>query len=308
MYMDFFPFLRYNNTMEYLFLLISVVSGTAKSAFSKLLSPHTRRLGGFGRINALLSLSACTVILTVGLLSHTLSHSPYTVLCGILFGVCTAAAQYFYLLAFTRGAVSVVTFIYACGFLLPTLAGTLVWHETLTPVTVCGVLLLLCAFLLCAGVGEQSTPGTKHRYGYAFLAMLCSGMIGILQKLHQTSSHRAEGNAFLITAFLVSAAISALLAAVGQAKDKAAEPLPPLPAKACLCALLSGIFIGAANDVNLRLSGLLPAAVCFPVTNGGVVVCAAVTGRLLFGEHLTRNGYRGILLGVIAIVLIGLGK
>ncbi len=305
--MDFFVFSRYNINMEYLFLCISVLSGTAKSAFSKILSPHTADPRTFGIINALLSFAAGCLVLLLGIRPQT--ASLYTVLLGTLFGICTAAAQYFYMQAFTAGTVSVVTFIYSCGFLLPTAAGTLFWNETLSPSLLSGVFLLLSAFFLCAaGKSTARTANRRRRgggYGLAFLAMLFSGLLGILQKLHQTSGHRAEVTGFLGCAFLVSSLLSLCISRIPVTSPAARTPLP---AKVIALSLLSGLFIGAANTVNLRLSGILPAAICFPVTNGGVVVLSAIAGRVLFRERLSKAAYAGIALGLIAILMIGLAK
>ena len=291
--------------IEYLFLSLSVVSGSAKSAFSKLLSPYSKTSEHFGITNAVLSMTAAAVLylLNGGDVDF---HRTHSIMLGVLFGICTTAAQYLYMRAMAHGSVSVVTFIYSCGFLLPTAAGTLFWSEPVKLPVVGGCLLLLFAFFLCGKKWEACD--VEKQIGclvYPFLAMICSGLLGILQKVHQTSLERAETGTFLVAAFLVSSVLSAAIALCGRTqKSEHTLPLARVSLLSCIC----GAFVGVANHVNLLLSGALPAATVFPITNGGVVVLSAILGRCVFRERLTKSAYVGIILGLFSIVIIGIFK
>lgn len=293
--------------IEYLFLSLSVVSGSAKSAFSKLLSPYSKTSAHFGFTNTVLSLTAAMILYLLNGGNVDTDHTK-SILLGILFGICTTAAQYFYMRAMAHGAVSVVTFIYSCGFLLPTFAGTLFWSEPLKLPVIGGCLLLLFAFFLC-GRKTDSVGAKKQRssgcIGYPLIAMICSGLLGVLQKVHQTSAERAETGTFLVIAFLVSALLSAVIALCGKTHQTDEKlPLARVSLLSCIC----GAFVGTANQVNLILSGALPAATVFPITNGGVVVLSALVGHVVFRERLSSSALSGILLGIVSIIIIGLNK
>ncbi len=297
--------------MHYLYIVLSVIAGSAKSTFSKILNPCTTSPRGFGLVNTLISVAAALVILFLnGWIQY---DKTYSLLLGILFGICTTAAQYLYMRAFSYGNVSVVTFIYSCGFLLPTAAGTVIWSEVLSVPVIIGCLLLLVSFLLCAkkttGDNGKSQSCFRNPKGvlYAFGAMCCSGMLGILQKLHQTSAEKDALGTFLCTAFGVSALISGLIA-VFPHHNKNVSGTECKPHRILFTAIVCGICIGIANHVNLILSGALPAALVFPITNGGVVVLSALVGRVVFRERLSPSALSGIILGIISVIIIGIYK
>lgn len=75
-------------------------------------------------------------------------------------------------------------------------------------------------------------------------------------------------------------------------------PLARVSLLSCIC----GAFVGTVNQINLILSGALPAAAVFPITNGGVVVLSALVGRAVFRERLSPFALSGILLGIVSIV------
>ena len=81
-----------------------------------------------------------------------------------------------------------------------------------------------------------------------------------------------------------------------------------IPIPMLFMTVICGVCIGIANHVNLILSGALPAAVVFPMTNGGVVVLTAVIGRIIFRERLSKTALSGIVLGIVSIIIIGIHK
>ena len=58
------------------------------------------------------------------------------------------------------------------------------------------------------------------------------------------------------------------------------------------------------NILNLKLAGLVPATLLFPVTNGGGIVLTTFLGGVLFKERLSLPQKIGILLGILAILII----
>ena len=68
--------------------------------------------------------------------------------------------------------------------------------------------LMLVSFLLAI---EKGTNEKKTSVKWLVLCIICfflQGGIGIMQKIHQTSPHKAELNAFLVIAFAVAFLIS----------------------------------------------------------------------------------------------------
>jgi hypothetical protein len=114
-----------------------------------------------------------------------------------------------------------------------------------------------------------------------------------MQKVHQSSEHRGELNAFLIIAFISSAVICALLAVVLKMRESKAaseEPKSPNCNKQfwiMLAIMITGGACAAANNkFNLYLSGVMDSAVFFPIVNGGGLVLTTLAAVLGAGAAL----------------------
>lgn len=59
--------------------------------------------------------------------------------------------------------------------------------------------------------------------------------------------------------------------------------------------------------MNLYLSGALPSILFFPIMNGGLILLSSLAGWIVFREKLTRSQIFSLLLGVVAVCLIGNG-
>ena len=70
-----------------------------------------------------------------------------------------------------------------------------------------------------------------------------------------------------------------------------------------LCGMASCIYI----RMNLTLSNMIPSAIFFPVSNGGMVILSTIGGKLFFKEKLNKIQISGILLGCVAVAITGCG-
>jgi len=70
-----------------------------------------------------------------------------------------------------------------------------------------------------------------------------------------------------------------------------------------LCGIAGCIYI----RLNVSLSKVIPGAIFFPVSNGGMVILSTIMGKILFGEKLKPIQMFGILIGLIAIIINGCG-
>ncbi|MBR7184234.1 MAG: hypothetical protein IKD37_01360 [Clostridia bacterium] len=288
--------------MEFLLLAASVAASTTRSLLSKWASSSADSLASFGRVNGVMSFFALIVITAYGLIAGMGGCSVFTVIMALLYAFFTLTAQLFYMRGLDCGDVSAVTFFYSCGFILPTFVGTFLYREPISLLRLVGIAVLVVAFWFCAG---KSSAGDRARgrawIGYAIAAMLSSGALGIIQKLHQSSAeYKGELGSFLVIAFAACTLASALMALIRSSakppEQTACNRFLPL----CIC----GLCIGAANILNLFLSGALPALVFFPVVNGGVTVAASVAAIFIYGQKITRRRAAGLILGVAAILLI----
>lgn len=292
--------------MEYIFLVVSMLSSTSRSLLSKRLSPFTSTLAGFGAVNSLISGTAFVLALVYCAAYGSFALSGLTLALGLLYAVFTVLAQLSYMRALAGGRVSSVSFFYSCGFLIPTAAGLIVWREVISPVGAIGILLLLPAFWFCGSKDVKEKKATENKGSawviWALAAMASSGAVGLIQKIHRTSESAGEVGGFLAVSMGASFVLSLLPLIFSGKSPKSFGMRKSDAAASAGC----GICVGASNIINLILTGLIPAVIFFPVFNGGVVVLSAAAARVFCGEKMTKKGLCGMIIGLCGIMLAAL--
>ena len=71
-------------------------------------------------------------------------------------------------------------------------------------------------------------------------------------------------------------------------------------ALACVC----GLCTFCMNFINLKLSGLLPSQLFFPLVNGSSIVLSSLMAVLLFKEKLNKKQLIGLVGGIASLILI----
>ena len=323
---------------SYIALPVAIALSCSKSLIFRGVSASKPNRRGFWFVNAV-SFAVATLALAAiaacggGLFENgRLKLSLATLLLAVPFALCTLGAQIFYIAAQGRGSVSLNTFLYSCGFIVPVVYGVAALHEAVKITQIAGLIVLIGAMYL------YLLP-KKGRFDKLWLALisaasLLSGAVGILQKVQQNSAQRAEADGFLIVTFALCAAISCALAiafkpacevapvsagndetlcetAVGEDvvqknTAKAARQIAAVgvSVKEAWLAVASGAVAAALNRVNLSLAGALPSMIFYPVFNGAVTLATGVAAFLICKEKLNLRQWLSLLLGIAAIALI----
>ena len=276
---------------------LSLFSNALQNAFGKSV---LKTLADCLAFNCLISLAATAVLLATGGVPRM--PSLFTLLLGIVFGLVTALSLVAHLSALSSGPMSYTVLIGSCSMLIPTFAGVLFWRETVHLSQVLGVALLVLAFYI--GVNPKKDSRITGRWLlFCSLAFLSSGAVGVMQKVHQSSSHRGELNLFLVIAFLTSTAAMALL--LPAVRRQGEVPAFRLRSRFSLMALACGVCTGLIHKINLYLSGVMPSILFFPLVNGCTILLAAVVANIVFHERPTRRQVASLLIGVAAVALVG---
>jgi len=255
--------------------------------------------------NAIVSLSCVMSFLIV---SAAPEISGFTLALGILFGTVTFVQLVFSLLAYESGPFSYTAVIISLSTVIPALSGYFIWNEKIAPVQIVGMLLMLLCFILSVDFSNKEKKTSKIWFLYVFLAFISTGLIGVMQKWHQSSDYKNELDGFLIIAFLFSFIYSvsgALIVYLLKKKKNTLNSLrqnlsPSFTALIILC----GICAAANNKMNLYLSGVIDSAVFFPVVNGGGMILSAIASLIIFKEKFTLQKWLGIAVGIISVILI----
>lgn len=283
-------------------LAASVVCGTAKNLLSKKGGRDFKGIRNTAKVNLITSIIAVGITLIFALLKGG-AEFPFGAEFFVLaacFAAFTFAAQGCFIVATENGSVATASLLYAYGFLLPTVFGTAFYGEKIGALRICGVVLIvLSAFI--SNAGDKCEKFNAKFTIFALSASLCSGGVGIVQKIFRNSAYKEFSESFLITGFCLLAVSSVVTVFACKNKDeKPAESVKNF----WLCASALGVCVGVANNINLFIAGALKSAVAFPVTNGGTIALSTVGSAVFYKEKLTAKKVVGVILGVAAIIMI----
>ncbi|MBQ8308625.1 MAG: EamA family transporter [Clostridia bacterium] len=234
--------------------------------------------------------------------------SLFTLLLGVIFGLVTTLQTVTMLKALQIGPMSYTSLITSFSTLIPTLSGVLFFGESIEAAHIIGIVLMLISFL-CAIEKRADEKETSVKWlALCCVAFLCTGGIGVMQKVHQRSVYKDELNAFLVVAFAVSFLCSAVMAIAYSKREKTA--LLPKTEKGKINGLLlggvalAGGCVAVNNKLNLYLSGVMDSAMFFPIVNGGGLVLTTLGAVLIFKERLSKKQWCGVVIGILSVILL----
>ena len=293
----------------WLLLAITLIAQTVATLLRRVFSDKVSSSNsGYNIFNA--AMSAICAVTLAACAGFTLECSNYTLISAIIFGIATALSCLFALKATGIGPLSYTTVIISSSTVITALSGCIFWGEQIKITQIIGIVLMM-ACLFCSVKKDEVTTRTSIKWLIlCIIALLFSGSVGIMQKIHQSSQHADELYAFLVIAFEASTVWSLVALVFSIKKEKGrifvknAGGSIAITLKTVLIAMVSGICSAACNAINLYLSGKMPSAVLFPILNGGSLVIVVVASMIIFKEKLSLKQWLGILLGVIAIPLL----
>ena len=214
----------------------------------------------------------------------------------LLAGV-NVACLYSGLKALTHTCLSVYsTFMMLGGMFLPSLGGILFFHEELNAPKIACCLLTLAALLLNTEKGNGRQAGMR----YCFAAFFLNGMVGVLSKIHQSSTGEhmtSSGFLFSYSLFSVGLVIPVLFL---HRRNR-------IPVRPTLHTSLHmggyGLANGAGNLLSLLALQTADASALYPLITGGVLLFSLIIGWLA-GEKSTRRGISTLLLSMTAVLIL----
>ena len=279
-------------------LTITLTASLLGNVFRKLYTDKYPSTGKSRHIFNLTSALSCALFLFI--LNGKLQLSAFTLFLGILFGLLTATQQIFLLKSLQCGPLSYTSLMMSFSTVIPAFSGLLFFGESIVPIQIIGMILMgICMFLSTNFEGDEKEKSIKWII-YCGVTFFTTGFIGLMQKIHQTSVHKEELGAFLITAFIISAIFSGICSlTTGEKAPKIIFRPAPL-----IIMILCGITAAIVNQLNLYLSGVMDSAVFFPIVNGGTLVLTVISSLIFFKERPTIKQWIGIFLGIVAVILL----
>ncbi len=183
--------------------------------------------------------------------------------------------------------------------IIPTMSGVFFGEGFSIPKLFVVVVLIFFIYLSLEKKGDAKI--NRRWLVFCSLTFIFQGSIGVLQKIHQSSVHKGETGSFLLLAFICSLIYSRIRAQKGFKELN-------FKRKHLLFAVLCGVCTFGMNFLNLRLSGVLPSQLFFPVVNGSAIVLSSIMSILLFREKLAKKQIVGLCGGIISLIAICLVK
>lgn len=241
------------------------------------------------------TLSYAICILLFGIIAISRGFSLFTIFLGVLFGVVTALSNYYKMQSLSCGPMHITLLITTSSMIIPTMSGVF-FGENFSVYKLILVFVLIF-FIYLSLEKKNSTEINKKWLIFCALAFVLQGSIGVLQKIHQSSEHKDEIGGFLFVAFICSIVYSHFRAKKGF---KALNFNRKLFIFAPICGLCTFLM----NFLNLRLSGLLPSQIFFPVVNGSAIILSSVMSVIIFKEKLTKRQIMGLCGGILSLISI----
>ena len=294
--------------MNGILLAVSVVMnllscGILRNDFCKKEIAGNADLNAFNSVSSLLSAATLAVIALVS--GSLCAPSAYTVVLGIVFGIATALCAILHMKALENGPLSYTSVICSCAMVIPALSGLMFFGEAVTALQYVGIVLMVISFV-CAVDKQNGEAGMSFKWMLLCLgSFLFSGSVGVMQKVHQSSPHKAELGIFLVIAFIASAAFSAILSMYYKKKGQPVTVLGGAKLKKfVIVSIVCGIGIALCNQINMYLAGVMEAIIFYPVVNGAGMLLTSAAGLIFWKEKLSAKQWVGLVTGAAAIFLL----
>ena len=242
-------------------------------------------------------------IVILFLYARTFAIHTTTLLLAALFGIDSSLCTILAVLSFRNGPMALTTLIGSAGSLLfSAILGTVLFKETVAPIQIAGIVLILVAMVILTGARAEGNL-SRTWFICVILQAFFGGMQGIIQKWQGATPYTEEKPVFLLYTFIFcSLFIAAWLffRTRGASGEKVTVPLKGfLPAAAIV-----GVTTSLVNIINLKLAIEVPAAVFFPINSGGYIILTSIASSLYFKEKLTLRQKVSFVIGFVAIFLV----
>jgi len=216
----------------------------------------------------------------------------------LVLGTMFIATFFFFALSSQKAGVAVTSVTSKVSLVIPVIASTFLFGESLNWLRITGILLALAAFYLVFMKKEPVTWKTRYAWLPVFV-FLGNGIIDTTMKYADHHFIRGDLVLFLAvvfsTAFLIGASI--LIVKIISGKTRLSWKN-----------LAGGVFLGLINFGStyymLKAISVYESSFVFPVTNASIVGLSALTGFFIFREKLSWLNWTGIFLALTAILVI----
>lgn len=237
-------------------------------------------------------------IVLFGIMTFSTGISLYTFFMGILFGVCIMMSNVFKMQALKEGPMHITILVTTSSMIIPTLSGAVMFGEPLSIPKL--VVMAVLIYFIYLSISATSGDNVEYSAKWAILCLMTFvflGMIGVIQKLHQSSPYKGEAATFLAVAFICSLTFSVVMSKKQEITKKQGKQF-------YIISLVCGVCYFTMHYINLKLSGIMPSQIFFPVVNGSAIILSSVASVAFFKEQITKRQLVGLIGGFVTLICI----
>jgi drug/metabolite transporter (DMT)-like permease len=239
------------------------------------------------------------------------AENPETYIYAVFFGVFWVIAILFLVLNMSMGPTGLVLLFFSFGIIIPIIVDLTILRSVINIFQIVGIALLFISFYL----GNRPDPGEKKGISLKFIVFciigfVFNGSVMATAKLHQGVMPGVDVEVFLTFGFAISVLTSLILFVFFHIKESKNERISYTymfkSPKYYLSAFGSAVTTAIGNILMLVIAGQVPAAIQFPLMNGGTSLLTAVLSIFIFKEKFTKKTAIVFIVGIAALAIINL--
>ena len=206
--------------------------------------------------------------------------------------------------AYREGPMTLSSLIMQLSLVSTTIYGFFFWDSEVTTLVIVGLLLVIVALVLCLYTGKGNEGDKKRisaKWIFYILIFFVGNSIGtITQRTQQIDFDSAYGDFFMMVATAVSFTVCLFIYLKSDKSDS-----KKIISTSWYIPLLCGFFNFLQNLFVILLATLLSANIVYPVLMIGSLAITSIFSIVIFKEKMNWWQWIGVVVGAIAIVLLG---
>lgn len=241
------------------------------------------------------------VILILVLAGGAVKVSGYTFKVAVGMGISNLLSGLLFSLSLANGPMALTTLIQlGISLVLSALWGPIFWQEGITLWQLAGIGFLLVSMVLTSNAKVDKNVTFKWLI-ITIAAGIVNSLLGLFQKFITTSEYNGEQMGFLFYSFILCTVCNVIWLAFRKKQESVSfKYTKGMTAIALIC----GVTMALQHIINLKLVGVLPTVVFFPICTGLRILLTALTGIIIFKEKLSRRQLIGFIIGFAALFMV----
>lgn len=285
--------------MKEILIILLCVPLFVLNSFCDKFASTSKKLSENIKYNALKFMIGSVILLPVFLLDKSPRFQTGVIVCGIVCGLMYAINKTVILKGYEITSVSFMVLCHAAGMLVPCVLGHFLWGETITSISLTGVLLTVISIVLLKSNGEKNKFNAIGLMA-GVVVFISSGGVMVVQKIMGIYFKGESIAAYNFYSFVVPSVVMIIILSIAP---KDVETQRFVKRKTVLLAIGSAASLCVISLVMTKLAGIVPSALMFPLFNGTGIVAVCVGAMFAFKEKMTVKQIVAMFMSVLGMCL-----